>query len=92
MSAIERFECSILALAEGSTEGINGSVGAAEKKLVWTLVTQIQHFAQVYTTLVMIVTCMSVKQIYKFKVNDSISWHNYCLGSIPKDFTKDEQK
>ena len=31
-------------------------------------------------------------EIYKFKVKDSISWHNYCLGSIPKDFTKDEQK
>ena len=30
-------------------------------------------------------------EIYKFKVKDNISWYNFCLGSISKDFTKDEQ-
>ena len=29
--------------------------------------------------------------ICKFKANDNISWYNFCLGSISKDFTKDEQ-
>ena len=34
-----------LVLREGPTEGINGSVGTAEKNLVLTLVKQIQTFA-----------------------------------------------
>ena len=45
-------------LGEGATQGIDGSVGAAEKKLVFTLVKQIQNFAQVYITMVMRVTCL----------------------------------
>ena len=28
--------------------------------------------------------------ICKFKASDSISWYNFCLGSISKDFTKNE--
>ena len=36
---------------------------------------------------------MYVKQTEtcKFKANDNISWYNFCLGTISKDFTKDEQ-
>ena len=30
-------------------------------------------------------------EICKFKANDNISWQNLYLGSISKDFTKDEQ-
>ena len=30
-------------------------------------------------------------EICKFKENDIISWYNFCLGSMSKDFTKDEQ-
>ena len=29
--------------------------------------------------------------ICEFKANDNMSWYNFCLGSISKDFTKDEQ-
>ena len=29
--------------------------------------------------------------IYKFKAKDNISWYNFCLGSVSKDFPKDEQ-
>ena len=29
--------------------------------------------------------------ISKFKPNDNMSWYNFCLGSLSKDFTKDEQ-
>ena len=29
--------------------------------------------------------------ICKFKAKDNISWYNFCLGSISKNFTKDEQ-
>ena len=45
-------------LGEGPTQGINDSTGSAEKKLVLTLVKQIQKFAYVYITMVMTVTCM----------------------------------
>ena len=26
-----------------------------------------------------------------FKENNNISWYNFCLGSVSKDFTKDEK-
>ena len=29
--------------------------------------------------------------IYKFKAKDKISWYNFCLGSMSKDFTKNKQ-
>ena len=29
-------------------------------------------------------------EICKLKANDNISWYNFCLGSISKDFAKDE--
>ena len=31
------------------------------------------------------------KEICKFKAKDNISWYNFCLRSISKDFTKDDQ-
>ena len=42
---IDNPKINFLVLGEGPTEGINGSVGAAEKKLLLTLVKQIQNFA-----------------------------------------------
>ena len=30
-------------------------------------------------------------KICKFKVKDNISWYNFYLGSVSKDFTKDER-
>ena len=42
-------------------------------------------------TMVIRVNCTYRKQICNFKVNDNISWHHFCLGSILKHFTKDEQ-
>ena len=47
-----------LVLGEGPTQGINDGTGSAEKKLVLTLVKQIQKFAYVYIIMVMTVTCM----------------------------------
>ena len=41
--------------------------------------------------MVMKITCMLIKQICKFKANDNISCYIFCLGSISKDFTNDEQ-
>ena len=32
-----------------------------------------------------------MRLICKFKANDNTSWYNFCLGSVSKDFTKDEQ-
>ena len=44
-------------LGKGPTQGINDSTGSAEKKLVLTLVKQIQKFAYVYIIMVVTVTC-----------------------------------
>ena len=55
---INNLKNDFLVLGERTTEGINGSVGAAEKKLVLTLVKQIQNFVLVYIIMVMRVTCM----------------------------------
>ena len=30
-------------------------------------------------------------EIYKFKAHDNIGWYGFCLGSVSKDFTKNEQ-
>ena len=30
-------------------------------------------------------------EICKFKAKDDVSWYDFCLGSISKDFTKNEQ-
>ena len=27
-------------------------------------------------------------EIYKFKANDNLSWYNFCLGCVSKEFTK----
>ena len=35
--------------------------------------------------------CINKTEIWKFKANDNISWYNFGLGSITKDFTKDAQ-
>ena len=34
---------------------------------------------------------MSKTEIYKFKVKDDISWYNFSLESVLKDFAEDEQ-
>ena len=30
-------------------------------------------------------------EVYKFKTKDNINWYDFCLGSVSKDYTKDEQ-
>ena len=30
-------------------------------------------------------------EICKFKAHDNISWYNFCIAKVSKDFTKDEQ-
>ena len=47
-----------LVLGKGPNEGVNDSIGAAEKKSVLTLVKHIQNFASLYISKVMKVTCM----------------------------------
>ena len=61
--------------------------GAAEKKFVLTLVTlvkQMQNCDESYLY-------VNKKGICKFKANDNKSWYNFCLRSVSKVFTKDEQ-
>lgn len=37
------------------------------------------------------VICLWIKQICKFKAHDNAPLYRFCLGSISKDFSKDEQ-
>ena len=30
-------------------------------------------------------------EVCNFMANDNISWYNFCLGGVSKDFTKDKQ-
>ena len=78
---------------EGPTDGISDRPGAAEKKTssinvskAKTKVCLILHYNDNESYLYVKST-----EIYKFKAKDKISWYNFCLGSVPKDFTKDEQ-
>ena len=57
-SHIDNPKNNFLVSDEEPTEGINGSAGTAEKRLVLTLVSQIQSFAEVYIAMVMRVPCM----------------------------------
>ena len=74
---------------EGPSEGINGGVSAAEKKISI-------NFSKANTKF-----CLSLYysgnegylyvnkiEIYTFKAKDNISWYNSYLESISKDFTK----
>ena len=67
-----------LILRDGAFEGINFS--KAKTKFCLSL-----HYngddSYVY---------VNKTEICKSKANDNISWFNFCLGSMSKDFTKDE--
>ena len=79
-------------LGEGPTQGINDSTGGAEKKISF-------NFSKANTRFSISLHCngdescfyVNKTEIYKFKAKYNISWYNFCLGSISKDFTKDEQ-
>ena len=45
LSHIDNSKNIFLVLGDGPAEGINGSVGAAEKKMILALVKQIRYFA-----------------------------------------------
>ena len=75
-----------MVLGEGPTEGINGNVVTAGKK--FTI-----NFSKASTTV-----CLSLHyngdesylyvnktEICKCKVNDNISWYNFCVGNVSKD-------
>ena len=48
--------------SEGPAEGINGSVGIADKELILTLVKQIQNYAQFCIEMLMEVSSMQIKE------------------------------
>ena len=81
-----------LVLGAGPTQGINDSTGSVEKKFNI-------NFTKANTKF-----CLSLHyngeesylyvnktEICKFKAKDNVSWYNFCLGSVSKDFTKDKQ-
>ena len=59
-----------------------------KKKLVLTLVNLIQSLQYNGDESYLYVSKI---EIFKFKANDNISSYNFCLGSVSRDFTKDEQ-
>ena len=81
-----------LVLGEGLTSGINDSTGSAEKKFSI-------NFSKANTKLCLSLHCngdesylyVNKTEICKFKTKDNISWYSFSLGSISKDFTKNEQ-
>ena len=54
-----------------------------KKKLILALVMQIHYIGDESYLYV------NKTKICKFKAKDNISWYNFCLGSVSKDFTKD---
>ena len=75
------------------TEGINGSVRTSEKDIVLTLVeANTKFYLSLYYNSNESYLYVNKTNIFKFKAKDNISWYNFCLARISKDFTKDEQR
>ena len=56
---------------------------------VLALVNQRQNFAYI-AMMKRVMLPVNKTETCKFKVNDNISWYNFCLGSVPEDFFKDQ--
>ena len=81
-----------LILGEGPTDDINDSTGLAERKFIikfrkgntkfWL---SLQYSGDN--------SCLFVYKtvILKLKANDNIRWYEFCLRSVSKDITKDEE-
>ena len=62
-----------LMLGKEPTEGIDRSVGTAEKKSICFTLHCNGDESYLY---------VNKTEIYKFKAKDNISWYNFCLGSV----------
>ena len=56
---------------------------------VLTLVNQRQNFVYI-AMMKRVMLPVNKTETCKFKVNDNISWYNFCLGSVSEDFFKDQ--
>ena len=65
----------ILALGEGPTEGINDSVGAAEKIGINFNKANTKFCLRLHCSGNEIYLCVNKTEIYKFKANNNISWY-----------------
>ena len=81
-----------LVLDEGLSDSINDSIGGAEKKSINFSNAKKKFSLRLYYNGVNSCLHVSETEIYKFKEHDKISWYEFCLGSISKDFTKDEER
>ena len=68
--------------------GINGSLGAPEKKFSITSSKAKTNFACIYITVMIIVVCLLTKKTYKFKAdNKNVGFPTqFCLRSISNTF------
>ena len=58
------------------------------KKISVNFTKQVQNVLLVCIMMVMKLTYMWIKQ--RFMVCDNLPWYVFCLGSVSKDFSKDE--
>ena len=74
-------------LGAGTTDGINDSTRAEEKTFSINFGKANLHYNGGESYLY-----VNKTEICKFKAKDNISWCNFCLGNVSRDFTKDEQR
>ena len=83
---------SFLVLGEGSTDGINDGTGAAEDNSSIKFTKEnTKFFLRLHYNGDESYLYVNITKICKFKAKDNIGWYDFCLESISRDFTKDEQ-
>ena len=81
-----------LVLGKGPTQGINDSTGSLEKKLSINFSKANKKYClSLHYNSDESYLYVNTTGICKFKTKDNIRWYNFYLGSVSKDFTKDEQ-
>ena len=78
-------------LGEGLADGINYSTGAAKKCSINFSKRNKIFFLSLHYNGGESYLFLKKTDFCKFKVNNNISWYDFCLGCISKDLTKNEQ-
>ena len=83
---------SFLVLGEGPNQVINDNTGSAGKKICVNFNKANTKFSlRLHYNWDESYLIVNKTEICKFKAKDNISWYTFCLGSVSKDFAKDEQ-
>ena len=91
LSRTDNQKNNFLVLGEGLNDGINDSVGSAEKTFSINFTkSNIKFSSSLHYNGNESYLHVSKKEICKFKPHDNMPWHEFCLGTVSKEFTKDE--